>query len=192
MSNTNQDQLKLITDLINVHAGQYLALNDGGSLKIVQVQESNVADSYNLEPVDIENIDLDLSADYDLLQQLVASASSQKLDLSTLIISQLRSYPDQVKRLDDAKNELSVANQKVTNQEKAILDLQNEKQKLEQEINDLQAEKEKNQSSESKNGTQTGISKDDSQVQTDNNKTSEKPSDEVSDQNKNVGANNEQ
>ena len=54
------------------------------------------------------------------------------------------------------------------------------------------AEKEKNQSSESKNGTQTGISKDDSQVQTDNNKTSEKPSDEVSDQNKNVGANNEQ
>ena len=53
------------------------------------------------------------------------------------------------------------------------------------------AEKEKNQSSESKNGTQTGISKDDSQV-TDNNKTSEKPSDEVSDQNKNVGANNEQ
>ena len=192
MSNTNQDQLKLITDLTNVHAGQYLALNDGGSLKIVQVQESNVADSYNLEPVDIENIDLDLSADYDLLQQLVASASSQKLDLSTLIISQLRSYPDQVKRLDDAKNELSVANQKVTNQEKAILDLQNEKQGLEQEINDLQAEKEKNQSSESKNGTQTGISKDDSQVQTDNNKTSEKPSDEVSDQNKNVGANNEQ
>lgn len=39
---------------------------------------------------------------------------------------------------------------------------------------------------------QTGISKDDGQVQTDNNKTSEKPSDEVSDQNKNVGTNNEQ
>ena len=56
----------------------------------------------------------------------------------------------------------------------------------------MQAEKEKNQSSESKNGTQTGISKDDSQVQTDNNKTSEKPSDEASDQNKNIGANNEQ
>ena len=56
----------------------------------------------------------------------------------------------------------------------------------------MQAEKEKNQSSDSKNGTQTGISKDDGQVQTDNNKTSEKPSDEVSDQNKNVGTNNEQ
>ena len=50
----NSDQLKLIADLTNVHAGQYLALVDGGSLKIVQVQESNVADSYNLEPVDIE------------------------------------------------------------------------------------------------------------------------------------------
>ena len=136
----NSDQLKLIADLTNVHAGQYLALVDGGSLKIVQVQESNVADSYNLEPVDIENIALDLSDNYDLLQQLVASASSQKLDLSTLIISQLRSYPDQVKRLDDAKNELSVANQKVTNQEKAILDLQNEKQELEQEITQKQDE----------------------------------------------------
>ena len=78
MSNTNQDQLKLITDLTNVHAGQYLALNDGGSSKIVQVQESNVADSYNLEPVDIENIDLDLSADYELLQTLVQNATAEK------------------------------------------------------------------------------------------------------------------
>lgn len=112
-------------------------------MKIVQVQESGVNDSYNLEPVDIENIDLDLSADYDLLQQLVASASSQKLDLSTLIINQLRSYPDQVKRLEDAKNELSVANQKVTDQEKAILDLQNEKQELEQEISQKQDETKK-------------------------------------------------
>ena len=59
MNNTNQDQLKLIADLTNVHAGQYLALVDGESLKIVQVQESNVADSYNLEPVDIENITLE-------------------------------------------------------------------------------------------------------------------------------------
>ena len=71
MSNTNQDQLKLITDLTNVHAGQYLALVDKGSLKIVQVQESNVADSYSLEPVDIENITLDLSDNYELLQTLV-------------------------------------------------------------------------------------------------------------------------
>ncbi|OXC15475.1 hypothetical protein [Lactobacillus crispatus] len=134
------DQIDFLNNLTDVHAGQYLALNDGGSLKIVQVQESGVNDSYNLEPVDIENVDLDLSADYDLLQQLVASASSQKLDLSTLIINQLRSYPDQVKRLEDAKNELSVANQKVTDQEKAILDLQNEKQELEQEINELKKE----------------------------------------------------
>ncbi|MDK6376750.1 hypothetical protein [Lactobacillus crispatus] len=137
------DQIDFLNNLTDVHAGQYLALNDGGSLKIVQVQESGVNDSYNLEPVDIENIDLDLSADYDLLQQLVASASSQKLDLSTLIINQLRSYPDQVKRLEDAKNELSVANQKVTDQEKAILDLQNEKQELEQEISQKQDETKK-------------------------------------------------
>lgn len=134
------DQIDFLNNLTDVHAGQYLALNDGGSLKIVQVQESGINDSYNLEPVDIENIDLDLSADYDLLQQLVASASSQKLDLSTLIINQLRSYPDQVKRLEDAKNELSVANQKVTDQEKTILDLQNEKQELEQEITQKQDE----------------------------------------------------
>ena len=134
------DQIDFLNNLTDVHAGQYLALNDGGSLKIVQVQESNVSDSYNLEPVDIENITLDLSDNYDLLQQLVASASSQKLDLSTLIINQLRSYPDQVKRLEDAKNELSVANQKVIDQEKAILDLQNEKQELEQEITQKQDE----------------------------------------------------
>ena len=151
----NSDQLKLIADLTNVHAGQYLALVDGGSLKIVQVQESNVADSYNLEPVDIENITLDLSDNYDLLQQLVASASSQKLDLSTLIISQLRSYPDQVKRLEDAKNELSVANQKVTDQEKAILDLQNEKQELEQEINEMKKEITQKQD-ETKNSEKAG------------------------------------
>lgn len=131
------DQIDFLNNLTDVHAGQYLALNDGGSSKIVQVQESGVNDSYNLEPVDIENIDLDLSADYDLLQQLVASASSQKLDLSTLIINQLRSYPDQVKKLGDAENSLSVANQKVADQEKTILDLQNEKQELKQEINDL-------------------------------------------------------
>lgn len=143
------DQIDFLNNLTDVHAGQYLALNDGGSLKIVQVQESSVNDSYNLEPVDIENIDLDLSADYDLLQQLVASASSQKLDLSTLIINQLRSYPDQVKSLDDAKNELSVANQKAADQEKTILDLQNEKQELEQEINDLKKEKTVTQDSSS-------------------------------------------
>ncbi len=144
------DQIDFLNNLTDVHAGQYLALNDGGSSKIVQVQESGVNDSYNLEPVDIENIDLDLSADYDLLQQLVASASSQKLDLSTLIINQLRSYPDQVKKLGDAENSLSVANQKVADQEKTILDLQNEKQELEQEINDLKKEITQNQN-ETKN-----------------------------------------
>lgn len=149
------NQIDFINNLTDVHAGQYLALNDGGSLKIVQVQESGVNDSYNLEPVDIENIDLDLSNDYDLLQQLVATASSQKLDLSTLIINQLRSYPDQVKKVEDAENSLSIANQKVTYQEKTILDLQNEKQELEQEINDLKKEISQKQA-ETKNTEKTG------------------------------------
>lgn len=49
------NQIDFINNLTDVHAGQYLALNDGESLKIVQVQESGVNDSYNLEPVDIEN-----------------------------------------------------------------------------------------------------------------------------------------
>ena len=94
MSNTNQDQLKLITDLTNVHAGQYLALVDKDSLKIVQVQESNVADSYNLEPVDIENITLDLSDNYEVLQTLVQNATAEKLDISNLIIKWLKDYPN--------------------------------------------------------------------------------------------------
>lgn len=185
----NNDENNVYLDLTNVHDGQYVTVDDNdGTIQIAQVQESSVDNSYNLNPVDIANITLDLSNNYDLLKTLVEEATKEKLDLSGLIIAWLKQYPD----LSAELSKLNDANKLVATYKSQVDDLTDQNKELEKEINDLQAEKEKNQSSESKNGTQTGISKDDSQVQTDNNKTSEKPSDEVSDQNKNVGANNEQ
>ena len=189
----NNDENNVYLDLTNVHDGQYVTVDDNdGTIQIAQVQESSVDNSYNLNPVDIANITLDLSNNYDLLKTLVEEATKEKLDLSGLIMAWLKQYPDLSAELSNSKTELNDANKLVATYKSQVADLTDQNKELEKEINDLQAEKEKNQSSESKNGTQMGISKDDSQVQTDNNKTSEKPSDEVSDQNKNVGANNEQ
>lgn len=189
----NNDETNIDLDLINVHDGQYLTVDDNdGTVQIAQVQESSVDNSYNLNPIDIANITLDLSNDYDLLKTLVEEATKMKLDLSGLIMDWLKKYPDLSAELSNSKTELNDANKLVATYKSQVDELTDQNKELEKEINDLQAEKEKNQSSDSKNGTQTGISKDDSQVQTDNNKTSEKPSDEVSDQNKNVGTNNEQ
>lgn len=146
-------QGKLIQDLTNIHEGQYLALTDGNILKIVQVQESNVDDSYNLEPVDIENINLDLSSNYDLLQTLVKGTNNAQVDLSTLIIQWLQDYPVQIKAVADDKttisnlqNSLETANKSVSdlkakNDELTNEDIQltNENIQLNKGINDLKA-----------------------------------------------------
>ncbi len=134
MSNTNQDQLKLITDLTNVHAGQYLALVDKGSLKIVQVQESNVADSYNLEPVDIENITLDLSDNYEVLQTLVQNATAEKLDISNLIIKWLKVYPTISKNLAEAQNLANEKDKELNADAEQIQTLESKNQQLEKEL----------------------------------------------------------
>lgn len=139
MSNTNQDQLKLITDLTNVHAGQYLALVDKGSLKIVQVQESNVADSYNLEPVDIENITLDLSDNYEVLQTLVQNATAEKLDISNLIIKWLKDYPTISKNLAEAQNLANEKDKELNADAEQIQTLESKNQQLEKELADLKA-----------------------------------------------------
>lgn len=148
MSNTNQDQLKLITDLTNVHAGQYLALVDKGSLKIVQVQESNVADSYSLEPVDIENITLDLSDNYELLQTLVQNATAEKMDISNLIIKWLKDYPTISKNLAEAQNlanekdkELNADAEQIQTLESKNQQLESKNQQLEKELADLKQAK---------------------------------------------------
>lgn len=141
MSNTNQDQLKLITDLTNVHAGQYLALVDKDSLKIVQVQESNVADSYNLEPVDIENIILDLSDNYEVLQTLVQNATAEKLDISNLIIKWLKDYPTISKNLAEAQNLANEKDKELNADAEQIQTLESKNQQLEKELADLKQAK---------------------------------------------------
>ena len=141
MSNTNQDQLKLITDLANVHAGQYLALVDKGSLKIVQVQESNVADSYSLEPVDIENITLDLSDNYELLQTLVQNATAEKMDISNLIIKWLKDYPTISKNLAEAQNLANEKDKELNADAEQIQTLESKNQQLEKELADLKQAK---------------------------------------------------
>ncbi len=140
MSNTNQDQLKLITDLTNVHAGQYLALVDKGSLKIVQVQESNVADSYSLEPVDIENITLDLSDNYELLQTLVQNATAEKMDISNLIIKWLKDYPTISKNLAEAQNLADEKDKALNDNAEQIQTLESENQQLESKNQQLEKE----------------------------------------------------
>ena len=149
MSNTNSDQLKLIADLTNVHAGQYLALVDGESLKIVQVQESNVADSYSLEPVDIENVTLDLSDNYELLQTLVQNATAEKLDISSLIIKWLKDYPIVSENLTEAQNLANDKDKTLKADIEQIQDLENKNQQLEKELAELK------QAKTSESGTKT-------------------------------------
>ena len=165
MNNTNQDQLKLIADLTNVHAGQYLALVDGESLKIVQVQESNVADSYNLEPVDIENITLDLSDNYELLQTLVQNATAEKMDISNLIIKWLKDYPTISKNLAEAQNLANEKDKELNADAEQIQTLESKNQQLEKELADLKQAKpnesdNKSDDQPTKDGSNTTVASD--------------------------------
>lgn len=137
----NNKQFPFMQDLTNVHAGQYLSLVDDGSFKIVQVQESNVNDSYTLEPVDIENINLDLSDNYDLLQTLVENATSEKLDLSALIIEWLKQYPTVVKSAQTQADTITQKDMTIKDLTANNQELTERNQKLEKEINDLQTKK---------------------------------------------------
>ena len=111
----NNDETNIDLDLTNVHDGQYLTVDDNdGTVKIAQVQESSVDNSYNLNPVDIANITLDLSNDYDLLKTLVEEATKEKLDLSGLIMAWLKQYPDLSAALLKTKTDLDDANKLLT------------------------------------------------------------------------------
>lgn len=209
VKNTNDNQSKLISNLPQIYTGQYLALSENDTLKVVQVQESNVADQNLLVEVDTENVVLNLNDNYELLQSLVTTANSQQIDLSQLIINELTNYPQ-------LQDQLIAANKSLADAQSKITELQSDNQELQDEINKLNEKKQettptnpsttdpsKNTGSSStptsptspdssKNDTQTGISNTNDQVQAGSDKTSEKASDEVSDQSKNVGTNNEQ
>ena len=133
--NVNVKQIKLIQNLPTIHTGQYLALSDGESLKIVQVQESNVADQNLLVQVDIENVVLNLSDNYDLLQSLVTTASSQQINLSQLIINELTNYPQLQDQLAAANKSLADAQSKIAELQSKITELQGDNQELQDEIN---------------------------------------------------------
>lgn len=216
VKNTNDNQSKLISNLPQIYTGQYLALSENGTLKVVQVQESNVADQNLLVEVDTENVVLNLNDNYELLQSLVTTANSQQIDLSQLIINELTNYPQLQDQLTAANRSLADAQSKITELQSKITELQSDNQELQDEINKLNEKKQettptnpsttdpsKNASGSStptsptspdssKNDTHTGVSNTNDQVQAGSDKTSEKASDEVSDQSKNVGTNNEQ
>ena len=216
VKNNNDNQSKLISNLPQIYTGQYLALSENDTLKVVQVQESNVADQNLLVEVDTENVVLNLNDNYDLLQSLVTTANSQQIDLSQLIINELTNYPQLQDQLTAANKSLADAQSKITELQSKITELQSDNQELQDEINKLNEKKQettptnpsttdpsKNASGSSaptsptspdssKNGTQTGVYNTNDQVQAGSDKTPEKASDEVSNQSKNVGTNNEQ
>lgn len=215
VKNNNDNQSKLISNLPQIYTGQYLALSENDTLKVVQVQESNVADQNLLVEVDTENVVLNLNDNYDLLQSLVTTANSQQIDLSQLIINELTNYPQLQDQLTAANKSLADAQSKITELQSKITELQSDNQELQDEINKLNEKKQettptnpsttdpsKNASGSStptsptspdssKNDIQTGVSNTNDQVQAGSDKTPEKASDEVSDQSKNVGTNNE-
>lgn len=173
----NNDETNIDLDLTNVHDGQYLTVDDNdGTVQIAQVQESNVDNSYTLNPVDIANITLDLSNDYDLLKTLVEEATKMKLDLSGLIMDWLKKYPDLSAELSNSKTELNDANKLVATYKSQVDELTDQNKELEKEINDLQAEKEKNQQNALSTGGTTSNADQNAKPQTSDQETNESKS----------------
>jgi septal ring factor EnvC (AmiA/AmiB activator) len=136
----NNDETNIDLNLTNVHDGQYLTVDDNdGTVKIAQVQESSVDNSYNLNPVDIANITLDLSNNYDLLKTLVEEATKEKLDISNLIIKWLKDYPTISKNLAEAQNLANEKDKELNADAEQIQTLESKNQQLEKELADLKA-----------------------------------------------------
>ena len=103
------------------------------------MQESSVNNSYSLNPVDIANITLDLSNDYDLLKTLVEEATKEKLDISNLIIKWLKDYPTISKNLAEAQNLANEKDKELNADAEQIQTLESKNQQLEKELADLKA-----------------------------------------------------
>ena len=173
----NNDENNVDLDLTNVHDGQYVTVDDNdGTIQIAQVQESSVDNSYNLNPVDIANITLDLSNNYDLLKTLVEEATKEKLDLSGLIMAWLKQYPDLSAALLKTKTDLDDSNKLIATYKSQVDDLTDQNKELEKEINDLQAEKEKNQQNTPSTGGTTSNADQNAKPQTSDQETNESKS----------------
>lgn len=173
----NNDENNVDLDLTNVHDGQYVTVDDNdGTIQIAQVQESSVDNSYNLNPVDIANITLDLSNNYDLLKTLVEEATKEKLDLSGLIMAWLKQYPDLAAALLKTKTDLDDSNKLIATYKSQVDELTDQNKELEKEINDLQAEKEKNQQNTPSTGGTTSNADQNAKPQTSDQETNESKS----------------
>lgn len=173
----NNDENNVDLDLTNVHDGQYVTVDDNdGTIQIAQVQESSVDNSYNLNPVDIANITLDLSNNYDLLKTLVEEATKEKLDLSGLIMAWLKQYPDLSAALLKTKTDLDDSNKLIATYKSQVDELTDQNKELEKEINDLQAEKEKNQQNTPSTGSTTSNADQNAKPQTSDQETNESKS----------------
>ena len=127
----NNDENNVYLDLTNVHDGQYVTVDDNdGTIQIAQVQESSVNNSYNLNPVDIANITLDLSNNYDLLKTLVEEATKEKLDLSGLIMAWLKQYPDLSAALLKTKTDLDDSNKLIATYKSQVDELTDQNKEL--------------------------------------------------------------
>lgn len=124
-----------LSDLVVLHENQYVVVNGA----ISRVQSTNVSNYYDIEKVDAEDISVDLSDDYDLLQILLKAANDSELDISNLIIKWLKDYPTISKNLAEAQNLANEKDKELNADAEQIQTLESKNQQLEKELADLKA-----------------------------------------------------
>ena len=126
-----------LSDLVVLHENQYVVVNGA----ISRVQSTNVSNYYDIEKVDAEDISVDLSDDYDLLQILLKAANDSELDISNLIIKWLKDYPTISKNLAEAQNLANEKDKELNADAEQIQTLESKNQQLEKELADLKQAK---------------------------------------------------
>lgn len=126
-----------LSDLVVLHENQYVVVNGA----ISRVQSTNVSNYYDIEKVDAEDISVDLSDDYDLLQILLKAANDSELDISNLIIKWLKDYPTISKNLAEAQNLANEKDKELNADAEQIQTLESKNQQLEKELANLKQAK---------------------------------------------------
>ena len=126
-----------LSDLVVLHENQYVVVNGA----ISRVQSTNVSNYYDIEKVDAEDISVDLSDDYDLLQILLKAANDSELNISNLIIKWLKDYPTISKNLAEAQNLANEKDKELNADAEQIQTLESKNQQLEKELADLKQAK---------------------------------------------------
>lgn len=152
-----------LSDLVVLHENQYVVVNGA----ISRVQSTNVSNYYDIEKVDAEDISVDLSDDYDLLQILLKAANDSEIDISNLIIKWLKDYPTISKNLAEAQNLANEKDKELNADAEQIQTLESKNQQLEKELADLKQAKSNESDTKSddqptKDGSNTTVASDQS------------------------------